>query len=680
MSILVYHARLDAIGADLTARQQFEEFDGEPSSWEEAFIATLQQLTFGDPTVPPGQLIQQVLHDFVSQAKGRQERNADEYLLVAGPHHVELYLANESRENAEVSARTNAFTPQYRFTILSDHDAVTRFFRSALGWMPGDERDSSHIEAFRRSHAFALEQGTAGIVLNRLFQRALWLFEKVRLETDFFRSPITIDAVLIEVAGKIFGGLKERSAWLVGGNAEISRMAAMLQQAGIGRLYFSPLEPADPMLKNRGEVIAKPHEIGPLPFIDLLLLFEGGDKSLAERRFLQKLMTARNHAPLLLADLSAATMAGETIEKMNNLFFFRRRDLLSLVEQNVKVRRQIEDEIVVWIREEVKQFYQWLRSEDRFHFGSMVGRSRQMQRVFELIARIAQTDITVLIEGESGTGKELVARAIHQASSRARRPFIAVNCGALPENLLESELFGHMRGAFTGAVGNKRGLFEETNGGSIFLDEIGEMSPALQVKLLRFLQDGEIKRVGSNEVLKLDVRVIAATNRRLQQMVNDGQFRSDLFYRLNVIGINLPPLRERPEDIEFLAGHFLRKFAQRLRKPASGLSVEAMQRLREYHWPGNVRELENALERAVALATDNKLDILDLPATVREVSRTAQVPARLSLKEVERQHILETVDACNGNYDEAARVLGIGRTTLWRKLKEYGSENGRMSS
>jgi transcriptional regulator with PAS, ATPase and Fis domain len=676
MSILVYHARLDAIGADLSARQQFEEFDGEPSSWEELFIATLQRLVSVDPAVPPDQSIQQVLQDFVSQAKARQERSANECLLVIGPRYAELYLANESRENAAVNGRITPPTREYRFAILSDHDAVIHFFRSALGWMPDGERERNHLEAFRRGHALASEQGITGVALNRLFQRALWLFEKVRLETDFFRSPMTIDDVLIEVAGKIFGGLKERSVWLAGSSEEIPRIAEALRQAGIGALYFSPLAPAAPSLQPRGEAIAKPDEIEQLPFIDLLLLFDDADKNLAERRFLQKLMAARNHAPLLLADLSTAKIT-ETIEKMNNLFFFRRRDLLSLVEQNVQVRRQIEGEVIGWIREEVKQFYQWLRSEDRFHFGSMVGRSRQMQGVFELIARIAQTDITVLIEGESGTGKELVARAIHQASSRGRRPFIAVNCGALPENLLESELFGHMRGAFTGAISNKRGLFEETNSGTIFLDEIGEMSPALQVKLLRFLQDGEIKRVGSNEVLKLDVRVIAATNRRLQQMVNEGQFRSDLYYRLNVIGINLPPLRERPEDVEFLAGHFLRKFAQRMRKPVSGISGEAMHRLREYQWPGNVRELENVLERAVALAADNKLDTLDLPAAVRDFSLATHVPARLSLKEVERQHILETVDACNGNYDEAARVLGIGRTTLWRKLKEYGSENGR---
>jgi DNA-binding NtrC family response regulator len=679
MSILVYHARLDAFVADQTAQQKLKGFDGASSSWEGEFINTLQRLTAADRTVPPDQSIQQVLYDFVSQAKARQERSADECLLVIGPRDAELYLANESRENAAINGQITPSTPEPRFTILSDHDAVTQFFRSALGWMPDGERDSGHLEAFRRGHALASERGITGIALNRLFQRALWLFEKVRLETDFFRSPITIDDVLVEVAGKIFGGLKERSAWLVGSSEEIPRVAEALQQAGIGALYFSPLAPSVFSWKNRSEVIAKPHEIEQLPFIDLLLLFDGGDKNLAERRFLQKLMAARHHAPLLLANLSAAAIAGEAIEKMNNLFFFRRRDLLSLVEQNVQVRRQIESEVDAWIREEVKQFYQWLRSEERFQFGSMVGRSRQMQRVFELIARIAQTDITVLIEGESGTGKELVARAIHQSSSRARRPFMAVNCGALPETLLESELFGHVRGAFTGAVSNKRGLFEETDGGTIFLDEIGEMSPALQVKLLRFLQDGEIKRVGSNEVLKLDVRVIAATNRHLQQMVNEGEFRSDLYYRLNVIGINLPPLRERPEDIEFLANHFLRKFSSRMRKPVSGISQQAMQQLRDYHWPGNVRELENVLERAVALAGDNKLDTLDFPATVREVSRTTHVSARLSLKEVERQHILETVDACNGNYDEAARVLGIGRTTLWRKLKEYGSENGRPS-
>ncbi|MGH7595688.1 MAG: sigma 54-interacting transcriptional regulator, partial [bacterium] len=576
-----------------------------------------------------------------------------------------------------VNGRITPSTLEPRFAILSDHDAVTHFFRSALGWMPDGERDRSHLEAFRRGHTLASEHGLTGVALNRLFQRTLWLFEKIRLETDFFRSPMTIDDVLLEVAGKIFGGLKERSVWLVGSSEETPAVAEALQQAGIGSLYLSPPAPTASSFKTRSEVIANPHDIARLPFMDLLLLFDGGDKSLAARPFLQKLMVARNHAPLLLADLSAAAMAGEAIDKMNNLFFFRRRDLLSLVEQNVQVRRQIEGEVVAWIHEEVKQFYQWLRSEDRFHFGSMVGRSRQMQGVFELIARIAQTDITVLIEGESGTGKELVARAIHQASSRARRPFIAVNCGALPESLLESELFGHVRGAFTGAVSNKRGLFEETNGGTIFLDEIGEMSPALQVKLLRFLQDGEIKRVGSNEVLKLDVRVIAATNRRLQQMMDQGQFRSDLYYRLNVIGINLPPLRERPEDVEFLAGHFLRKFAQRMRKPVSNISGEAMQKLREYQWPGNVRELENVLERAIALAADNGLGILDLPATVRDASRTTYVPARLSLKDVERQHILETIAACNGNYDEAARVLGIGRTTLWRKLKEYGKENGR---
>jgi transcriptional regulator with PAS, ATPase and Fis domain len=544
------------------------------------------------------------------------------------------------------------------------------------------------------------------------------------LETDFFRNPITIDDVLIEVAGKIFGGLKERSALLVGSNEEMPHLADALRQGGIRHLYFTPtaraLESSAKTfeweiwtMSSQEEAPAWPQQMSMLPFIDLLLLLDQSANRQGMRSLLQQLMAMRHNAPLLFADLTtpsspgdhektkpgqsgsteAGAIAGDTIEKMYNLFFFRRRDLQQMVEQNLRARQQVDGEVSAWISQEVRQFYQWASSEDRFHFGSMVGRSRQMQRVFELIARIAQNDITVLIEGESGTGKELVAQAIHQSSHRARKPFVVVNCGALPESLLESELFGHIRGAFTGAIKNKRGLFEEANDGTIFLDEIGEMSPALQMKLLRFLQDGEIKRVGSNTVLKLEVRVLTATNRNLQQMVNEGKFRSDLYYRLNVIQITLPPLRERMEDLPILASHFLRKYAGRLRKPLAGISPEAMQKLSEYNWPGNVRELENVMERAVALASDIKLGIADFPDVIRKASGAAlqhspsEVIAgstiganralRPTLEEVERQYILETVTACEGNYDEAAKQLGIGRTTLWRKLKMYQNENGK---
>jgi DNA-binding NtrC family response regulator len=741
MSILAYHAPRNSVVAGKTARQNSakaaEAALKSRSKWDDEFVKILDELSAGESGAAMDGSIQQVMDEFALKAKRGHQREAEECLLVIGPRHVELYLVNESRENGSLqqhgavpaasafpaTAKSKEGRDQagQRVVTFFDDGAVAQFFRSALGWMRDGERDRGHVEAFRRAHDYALEHGLTGIALDRLFQRALWLFEKVRLETDFFRSPITVKEVLLEVAGKIFGGLKERSALVAGDSEEIPGVVEVLRQAGIGHLYFAPTALDSDCSSNPeyhakifggksgrwkngemiswDEVITAWEKVTNLPFIDLLLLFDHGDRRLMQRSFLHKLMAARNNAPLLLADLTTPAFHAESykgksaptggkenganaIDKMYNLFFFRCRDLEQMVGQNVQVRQQADRDVSGWIAQEVKQFYQWLNSEDRFHFGLMVGRSRQMQRVFELIARIAQNDITVLIEGESGTGKELVARAIHQSSHRSRRQFVVVNCGAIPENLLESELFGHVRGAFTGAVSNKRGLFEEANGGTIFLDEIGEMSPALQVKLLRFLQDGEIKRVGSNAVMKLDVRVLTATNRNLQQMVNEGRFRSDLYYRLNVIQIALPPLRERPEDVQILATHFLRKYAGRMRKPLTAISQEAMQSLCAYKWPGNVRELENVMERAVALSSDATLGVAELPAAIRESPRPGigESPRRASpptLKDVERQYILETVSACHENYDEAARILGIGRTTLWRKLKIYLGENGK---
>jgi len=680
MSIFYCYIPLDAIAAEKTARDSGRAQSPSLQSWEDE----LRRLVAETSSFPANESARL---DLARRLKALPEYNIEECLLIIGSRFVELYLVAGTPAPSAANGRTATFTDFAKsfsyFITGSNQEAVIQFFRSALGWMPNGEHDPAHVEAFRRAYTLASEHKLAGLALSRLFQRALWLYEKVRLETDFFRHPNTADEVLLEVAGKIFGEFKERAVLFVGSNGELSHLVKIFQQAGIGHLYFALTGPEKPEAASSGQIINSWREVSQLPAIDLLLLFDQAGRNIITRAYLQKLMAARHHAPLLLADLTAAEAKKESpeeIAKMYNLFYFRQRDLEGLVEQNAPVRRQAEAEVTGWIRDEAREFYHWLNSADRFHFGSMVGRSPQMQQVFELIARIAQTGITVIIEGESGTGKELVARAIHQASSRARRPFVAVNCGALPENLLESELFGHVRGAFTGAVSNNPGLFEQANGGTIFLDEIGEMSPALQVKLLRFLQDGEIKRVGSNAVLKLDVRVLAATNRHLQTLVHDGKFRSDLYYRLNVIGIKLPPLRQRPEDIEILAAHFARKFAGRMRKTIAALLPEVLLRLRQYAWPGNVRELENVMERAVALTGNTTLEVADLPAHLREAASSTGSAARLPLREIERQYILDIVNACNDNYDEAAKVLGIGRTTLWRKLKNYAAGNGDFNS
>ena len=309
------------------------------------------------------------------------------------------------------------------------------------------------------------------------------------------------------------------------------------------------------------------------------------------------------------------------------------------------------------------------RLEERHHFESIITKSSKMQRVIELIKVVAKSNATVLITGESGTGKELVARAVHSNSPRMGRPFVAVSCGALPESLLESELFGHEKGSFTGAYAQKKGKFEFANRGTLFLDEVGEMSGNIQVHLLRVLEEKEFTRVGGNEPIKVDVRVISATNKDLKRAIANGEFREDLYYRLNVVTIELPPLRERKEDIPLLAQHFLNKFALENDKEVTGFSPEATKSLLDYDWPGNVRELENAVERGVILAKGSLVTVADLPQESASLARS--VPIGRALREVERNHILSVLNGTGGNYSEAARVLGITRMTLYNKAREY---------
>jgi transcriptional regulator with PAS, ATPase and Fis domain len=313
---------------------------------------------------------------------------------------------------------------------------------------------------------------------------------------------------------------------------------------------------------------------------------------------------------------------------------------------------------------------------------SIVGTAPQMLQVYETVRRVAPTRSTVLIQGETGTGKELIARALHSESTRAGRPFVTVDCSALAESLLESELFGHVRGAFTGAVIDKRGLFEAAHGGTCFLDEIGEFSPCMQAKLLRVLQEHEVRRVGGTESLKVDVRVIAATNRDLGALVTEGRFRKDLFYRLSVVTIVLPPLRDRREDIPPLATHFLKSYVAANEKPVSGISAEAMALLVGHGWPGNVRELEHAIERAVALTMNSVLLPEDLPPKFGDAEgreRTAAGPP-LSLREVVIRHVRRVLKEARWNKKLAAQLLGIHRRTLYRLTKRYGIPLGEREA
>ena len=317
------------------------------------------------------------------------------------------------------------------------------------------------------------------------------------------------------------------------------------------------------------------------------------------------------------------------------------------------------------------------REIDRqYSFSEIIGTSEALQNIFRLIEKVADTNVSVLVQGESGTGKELIARAIHFNSSRAGKPFLAVNCGALPESLLESELFGHTKGAFTDAKADKKGLFRSATGGTIFLDEIGEMPAILQVKLLRALQEHEVTPVGSSIPVKFDARIIAATNKNLEKEVSENNFREDLFYRLNVVEVNLPPLRERREDIPLLAKHFSAKAAREQKQTEKPIAGEAMSALVGHRWQGNVRELQNAIERAFILSGSEEIDLESLPPKVKSSLENAlemrdPEGLRPTLEEMERRYIVEILRAVNDDKTQAANILGIDLSTLYRKLKRY---------
>jgi two-component system, NtrC family, response regulator AtoC len=334
------------------------------------------------------------------------------------------------------------------------------------------------------------------------------------------------------------------------------------------------------------------------------------------------------------------------------------------------------------LRENTK-FREELKSKDEW--SPLVGSSPAMLEVYKLVARVSEGRSTVLLQGESGTGKELIARAIHGNSPRREKPFVPVNCGALPDTLLESEMFGYEKGAFTGAVGTKTGLFESANGGTLFLDEIGELGQALQVKLLRVMQDHEVRRVGGTTSIKVDVRIIAATNRDLEQFVKEGKFRDDLFYRLNVVRITLPSLKEREEDIPMLAHHFLQKCAAGATTAVRGFHPDTLDCLKRYRWPGNVRELENAIERAVSLSHGPLLTPDDLPEAIRQAPNPADqkpdIPEAaesvyLTLEEVEKRHLIRVLKETKGNKVKAAKILGIDRRTLYRMAERFGLDLG----
>ncbi len=373
--------------------------------------------------------------------------------------------------------------------------------------------------------------------------------------------------------------------------------------------------------------------------------------------------------------MTAYTSTKSAIEAMKSGAYdyiskpFDVEELKVLVEKALEKTELLQEN--VYLRRELEQ---------KYTFGNIIGRSPKMQKVFALIERVARTSSTVLIRGDSGTGKELIARAIHFASPRSGHRFLSVNCGALPETLLESELFGHERGSFTGAVKDKKGLFQEAHRGTLFLDEIGEMSTTMQVKVLRALQEKVVRKVGGSQEEQVDVRIIAATNQDLEKNVEEGRFREDLYYRINVIPVDLPPLRERIEDVPLLVEHFLDKYSQEMGIPTKPISQEAMKHLESYDWPGNVRELENAIERTLALSTGDTIQLADLPIRLSDRRRSPELIALPAdgldlesyLDKIRSQLMSEALARCDGVQTQAAELLGMS----FRSFRYYAKKAG----
>jgi Nif-specific regulatory protein len=352
--------------------------------------------------------------------------------------------------------------------------------------------------------------------------------------------------------------------------------------------------------------------------------------------------------------------------------------IASMIAQAVRLRQSAQEERDRLLEENLR-LQEELR--ERFRPANIIGNSNAMQEVYDLIAQVAGSDATVLIRGESGTGKELVAHAIHYNSLRAGKPFIRVHCGALPETVIESELFGHEKGAFTGAIAQRKGRFELAHGGTIFLDEIGDLAPAIQVKLLRVLQEREFERVGGTQTLKTDVRLITATNRNLEQLIADGEFREDLYYRLNVFPIHVPPLRERKTDILLLADHFVERYAKANHKAVKRVSTPAIDMLMAYHWPGNVRELENCVERAILLATDDVIHARHLPPTL-QMPEPSRIESKGTLEAIldatERDLLVDALKASRGNKAKAARALGLTERLMGLRVRKHRIDSRRF--
>lgn len=549
---------------------------------------------------------------------------------------------------------------QESLSILDHEESVQDIFRICCGLSNEQIGTKKGFKSFESAIISGKEKGSVGPLFSRLYTDVQAVLRAIYSSTSLRAGVIDRHSAAADLAVKVFGDLSNKSALVIGENSFFKEVIEALEERDIGSII---------LFKNN-KISDKE-----LPTFDILVIKEGATDKINQINELVPNMTKSMDSSFLILDFGSSASSLIKLGNISDVFYTHASSLDSVISRNLKIRSDAIPEAEKIIERRVKEYLKWSESDKWDVSKSIIARSHQMQKVFELIYKVAPSNAIVIISGETGTGKELVAKAIHKSSQRGDKPFIAVNCGAIPENLLESTLFGYVKGAFTGAQEDKKGIFHAADGGVLFLDEIAELPILLQVKLLRALQDNEITPVGGNTSSKVNVRVIAATNKNLMNEVKEGRFREDLYYRLNVVEIVVPPLRERLDDILALANHFLHEHSNKTQKEKFRLSDSAAELLTQYQWPGNVRELQNVIERAAVLSDSSTILPSDLPKGVLENRKpplSVLSEKDLSLDEIEEEHIRLMLRKNKYNYTSVAETLGIGRTTLWRKMKKYG--------
>jgi transcriptional regulator with PAS, ATPase and Fis domain len=608
----------------------------------------------------------------------------EEIFIVRHHNAIDIFAVGADIKTVEISLATYfgkhldnkvEISPESR-----DNDASLRyFFEILIGKNKGLPADPGMLTKIREEFNIALNEGAVGSVLIKMYRQGENIGDMLQSDPVIKKNCIARPEVLFDISEKIAGNLDRFQFIYLGSQTSgIKQIADSIKYLEIQNTYI--------FHENFAKAYQAGIELGCIPLNKVQLENHLNENTIVidfenagKKSMNMIIQAAKNNKNLIYIyfDLINNTV-GDQISYPPNFYIQFNKQIIGLINNHIQNRKNYINSLDPLISEEIKKFYLWLYSDDRFVFSSIVSADRRMQKVFELLRRIAPSDISVLISGETGTGKELIARAIHQNSMRSQARFVAVNCSAIPDTLLEGELFGYEKGAFTGAISAKKGLIEIASGGTLFLDEIGDLPPMIQVKLLRVLQEREILPIGSTNPVKVDIRLVTATNHDIDELVEIGKFRSDLYYRVNTVQIKLPALRERSDDIPILTDYFIKRLNRSNGKQISKISADVYKRFISYDWPGNIRELENIIERAFAVSIGEEITVTDLPTRMQSYPATKpriegqKISLDGSLKQNEAERIRDLIIHKKLNLTKTAKILGIGRTTLWRKMREFG--------